>query len=611
MRRRLLLLALCFLAADIPTARGAHRDQWVEVRSPHFTVLSNAGEKGGRHVAAQFEEIRALFKAAFSKLRVDPGKPTIAFALKNEDSLKLLLPSYGLNRNAKRLAGFYRPTNDKNYAVIRVDVTGSGTNAYHALYHEYTHALLRLNYRGLPLWLEEGLAEFYGNSMFDDKQASFGMVDNMQLRLLQQTPLIPIETLMTVDYASPMYNAREHAGIFYAESWALVHYFALAPEVRQQGLLNKFLTTLQATDDAVEAAKQSFGDLGKLTGRIESYARQRSFMYQKMPLQAGISEKEFTVRPLTQAEALAAQGDFLVHNGNPAEALNVLHQAEAEDAKLPAVHEGLGYYHFLNSDYENAEKQFDEALRLAPKDGTAFFYKASILLRKSGYTAETTPKIRENLEQAVELSPDFAPSHALLCMAYTKSPETKAKSTAEALRALELEPGNMAYFINLGRALLVNGKIEDAKRVADRAQRSAISGRDHSLAAAFAKLVVSPTGPSEAKAAGGPSTGDRSAPDEVSGAAAQSEPQTRVVEGQITELICGHPPEALLTVTTSGEQILLHVKDVSKIEIRAAGQPSSSSALPCTQWRDRRVRVAFSLTPGSAGQGEVHVMAFE
>lgn len=200
------LLATLLCTAAVATHASDPNQNWIEVRSPHFRVLSNAGEREARHAAEQFEEIRALFHQIFPKLRVDSGKPTTIFALKNEDSLKLLLPDYGQNKKATRLAGMYVPTAEEDFALVRTDVTGTGANEYHALYHEYTHALLHRNYRGLPVWLDEGIAEFYGNASFDSKFASFGMPDRRQLSLLQQNSLIPIDALVSVDHSSPLYN---------------------------------------------------------------------------------------------------------------------------------------------------------------------------------------------------------------------------------------------------------------------------------------------------------------------------------------------------------------------------------------------------------------------
>src|SRR5258708_23043720 len=160
LNRSLRSAAFLYVAAALAgfPAYADHFDNWVEIKAPHFTVISNAGERDAKRIAGQFEEVRGMFEQSFPKLRVDFGKPTIVFALKNEDSLKLLMPNYGQNKNAVKLAGFYRTAYDKNYAVIRTDVTGSGANEFHALYHEYAHGLFRLNYRGLPLSLDEGLA---------------------------------------------------------------------------------------------------------------------------------------------------------------------------------------------------------------------------------------------------------------------------------------------------------------------------------------------------------------------------------------------------------------------------------------------------------------------
>src|SRR5260370_40111920 len=71
---------------------AAAADNWIEVRSPHLTVQSNAGEKEGRKVADQFEQIRNMFRVAFSSLRVDPPQPIVIVAAKNENTIRLYLP---------------------------------------------------------------------------------------------------------------------------------------------------------------------------------------------------------------------------------------------------------------------------------------------------------------------------------------------------------------------------------------------------------------------------------------------------------------------------------------------------------------------------------------
>src|ERR1700739_2261342 len=191
---RAVSLACLVFVALAATIRAEHRENWIEIKSPHYTIYSNSGEHDGRRVAAQFEEIRALFEQSFPKLKVDFGKPTIVYVLKDENSLKLLMPSYGQNKNAIRIAGQYHLSNDKNFAVVRADVTGTGTNPYHVMYHEWAHGLFRLNYRGLPLWLDEGLAEYWGGGVLSNKEGRGGMVGREELGVPQQKPFIPIFT---------------------------------------------------------------------------------------------------------------------------------------------------------------------------------------------------------------------------------------------------------------------------------------------------------------------------------------------------------------------------------------------------------------------------------
>jgi len=602
-----ILTALALLAGSRTLAD--HHETWVEVRSPHFTVLSNAGEHEGRLTAQQFEEIRGMFEQQYPKLRVDAGKPTVIFALKNEDSLKLFLPSYGTNQNAMKLGGLYRMAYDRNYALVRTDIRGQGPFPYHALYHEYTHAYFRLNYRGLPLWLNEGIAEFYGNTKIEGKEVKIGLVGEQQLRLLQNNALVPVSTLVTIDGTSPLYNTRDHSGIFYAESWAVVHYFMLAPEVREKDLLNKFLANLRESDDPIEAANQSFGDLNVLGSKLEAYAHQTKFGYGRLALSLKVSENDFTARTLTPAEGLLAQAGYLLRSNHLPEGLEILHQVEALDPKAPGYHTELGYYHLQKADFEKALQEFELALAADPEDLSAHLYTATALYRDFEYTEESTPKIRSHLEKVLALNSNFAPAYAFLSVAYTKKPTpNNQKAFDAALRASRLEPGNLAYYLDIGWAFLADGKFAEARKIADLARKTAFTPRDRTLVTIFTKRIDAKAN-QDSPAPGGLPT-DSEMQGTEAGRTAQV-PESVHAEGNITELICGHPPEVVLTLATASDSLLLHIKDVTKVEILEGGEPGDASTQPCTSWKDRRVQVDFLPTPGGVTKGEIRRLSLE
>lgn len=599
---RALFLAFLFVLAPV-RCRAEHRDTWTEIRSPHFTVLSNAGEHEGRRIALQFEEVRELFEQMFPQLRVDSGKITVIFALKNEDSLKLLIPSYGQNSKSMHVAGFYHPTYDKNFAVVRADASGTGPLSYRTLYHEYTHAFFHNNFRGLPVWLDEGLAELYGNTSIEGKVASVGLPNDAQLRYLQVKELLPIDQLVTIDRSSPLYNTSEHAGVFYSESWALVHYLAYSPEFRQQGLLNKFLAALHDTDDPIEAAQRTFGDLKKLSDKLQDYIRQRVYTYQRVQLPSKLSEKDFTARPISPGEATLALADYLERSGHLPEALERLHETAQLDANTPGYHSELGHYHLQKADFDAAEKELQSGIAANPKDISAHLDMAFVYLRRNGYTRETTPKIRAELESLLPLAPDFAPAYAFLSIAYAQEPDKDTdKALKCATRASKLEPGNMAYFIDVGRALVAAGRLPEAGQIADKAKKLAATPNDRNMVAGLNRLIEFKSNHPQEAAAAKPSAAN---PASLEGAPDEASAKILHAEGQITELLCGHPPEVIVNLATANDSLLLHVTDISKILILEGATASDASKSPCAKWKDRHVSVDYRAVASGMAKGEI------
>ncbi len=442
-------------------------DNWIEVRSPHFTVQSNAGEKEARKVADQFEQIRNMFHSAFSSMRVDPAQPIVILAAKNENTLKLFLPEEWEVKGHIHHAGMYQPAQDKDYVVLRLDTEGD--NPFHTLYHEYTHALLRLNFSNLPLWLNEGLAEFFGNSTLGDKEIKTGTIDPGHLYLLNQSKLIPIEALLEVDHNSPYYNESNRASVFYAESWAVVHYLMLDEDARKKELLKNFLTAWTKSGNQVDAARETFGDLKQFGKRIESYCKQGSFRVGLIKEGQMAADKTYTVRGVSSGEAIALRGDFFTHHNRVEQAQPALEEALKTEPNLPFVHEALGFYHYRWHEIEEADKEMLLAIKLGAAGFAPQYFHGFFLMQESGYEGEPVmPGATSILEKAVHLNPEFAPAYEALSQAYSHSPETQKQAVNAAIKAVQLDPGQLAYAINLAFLLLNNSRFSEARIMAQR-----------------------------------------------------------------------------------------------------------------------------------------------
>jgi Tfp pilus assembly protein PilF len=636
------LLGFCFLRLAAPLAAQADdaKDVWVEVRSPHFIVSSNAGEKQARHVAQQFEEIRGLFQSNFPTLRLDPGKPILILAAKNENTLKILLPGFWEQKGSVHPAGLYTAGPEKHYVALRLD--SQDENPFHVLYHEYTHALLHLNYRPLPLWLDEGFAEFYGNTVINGKDIQTGKVDKSHLYLLQQSKLLPVDILLQVDHSSPYYNEQNRASVFYAESWALVHFLLLDPDARKQQLLIHFLAAWDKSGNQVQAAQQTFGDLKKFGQRIEAYARQQTFYMAVIKSSLQFDEKSYTSRALSSAESLALRGDFYLHTNRMQEANTALEEAVKQDSQLAAAHESLGNYYFRQRDQAAAAREFERATQLNSSSFLTYYDSAMLDLQMARGMPDAWPKAEANLEKAISLNPAFAPAYASLANLYSFRGQNQDKALAAARRAVELEPGAISYSINLGYVLLNMNKMDEARALASHILAGAKNPVEMQSAHSFqdavegrgrmsARLAASPdqdADDAESREPVHPATQTQSKeaedlpPEPVKKAEASvptaapnsTEPDGPVnvtqgmvyeMSGKITVLNCSQTPEVYLTLALSSIEMKLHANDLTKVQVKDSARAARNAPTGCLSWKSRNARMSYHLTPGKNYDGEI------
>jgi hypothetical protein len=73
----------------------------MEVRSPHFRVLTNGSQDDDRHVAREFEQMRFVFAHRNPVFRLEGGAPMVVFAAQDEPTAKSLEPYLWKEKGAK------------------------------------------------------------------------------------------------------------------------------------------------------------------------------------------------------------------------------------------------------------------------------------------------------------------------------------------------------------------------------------------------------------------------------------------------------------------------------------------------------------------------------
>lgn len=622
--RFLLPFLLLALFLNFPVCIAA-APKWVEARSSHFTIVSDAGEKQAREVASQFEQIREAFQNAFPHLRADMGKPVIIFAVKNEDSMKALLPAYWEVKGHSHPSGIYIPGEDKHCAIVRTDIHTA--NPYEVLYHEYAHALEDLNFERLPLWLSEGIADFLGNSRIYDGSVEIGTASAHHLSTMRENKLIPMDVLLDVDRDSPYYNEQGRARLFYAESWLLVHYLLMDPDARQRQILQHFLAAYQHTSDQLAAAKQSFGDFNEFADAIDLYAHQREFRMGRVNTSVHIDPKSFRTRALPAPEVDALRGDLYTRTHRPKEAKAALEAALQQDPKLALAHEGLGLLALSQHETEQAEKEFATAVQLNSTSFLAYYFNARVQMRDEMRTPEDTRQVIVDLEKAIALNDQFAPAYEVLSALYSLNSETAEKAIASGKKAMQLEPGTFSYALSYGYVLVRIGKAADAKTLATTLQSAAKSPEDQfatqqliSLISqrerydaeqtARAQLAQNSTAPPNTTTASRPPGSEAHLTYDPPVVNKHSGEDEYSVNGTILSSEChsGLPGKLALSVNTHTLNFI--IPDMTELQILLKTEDVSSHPPPCAQWKGRHAVLFFYKLKNKQYFGELSTLQF-
>lgn len=512
---RIRRVAAVALAVSLtPSLRAAKSPTWVEVRTPNFVVVSNAGEKQARIAALQFELIRSVFRESVKGANTHPNPEVTVLAVKDSASVRELLPEYWTNGRPHPSGAFISRFN-QFFAVI--DLSARGANPYRTLYHEYYHAITVPYFPNMPLWLSEGMAEFYGHTQIQQKTAVIGQTDPMLLQQLRSSTLIPLDVLFKVDRSSPYYNEESKTTLFYAESWGLIHYLMLADRTEHQAMLNAYLDALDQGKSEDEAAAV-FGDLKKLQSDLLAYAKGRNFIFLEEPSNAKIEEAQLQARVLSEAEAEAYQGGFAVVRNRLPEATEQLRHALQLDPNLDLAYQYLAMCQFFDGKINEAVGSASKAISIDPKNPFTHYFRAFLDLKSPALVPDDT-QIEDDLRQAIALNPEFGPAYALLATYLAEDEDSLQESLALAQKAVSLEPGNSLYQLDLAQVLLRMGKFDEATLAGAQASVWARNPKDKANAETFMEELQQAREQQIAMAAieaGGPTTAEEPRADDFS-----------------------------------------------------------------------------------------------
>src|SRR5262245_11654936 len=463
---RLFVLSVVTVLWAVHSA-GAADEAWVEMRSAHFQVISNASEGSTRTLTWQLEQIRNVIAALWPWARVDLSRPLGVIAVKDENSMRALAPAYWERKLDVRPVSVWVTGADRPYLVIRADLRGDDNvtlNPHINAYYSYVSLVLQSSMaRDLPLWLGRGLAGVISNTVVRDNFIRLGPPIPWHLQRLRSGSRLPLNALVAVTRSSPEYTQGERLIAFDAQSWAFVHYLMFGQEGRQRSQLDRLLALInQGTDPAI-ALKETLGPVEAFESPFKLHVEQVLFPYANAPLDVSIKREAFNVRPLSASDAAATRAAFHIAMGRPLEGRDLISAARKADPGAASSYVAEGLLLDSEGNKDEARKAYANAVERGSTNSHAYLRLASLEWQPNP-DRDTLLQIDKHLMRAVELNDRLAPAYAYLADVRIALDPKADSALPLARRAIALEPAESGHHLAAARVLWRKGNYDDARR---------------------------------------------------------------------------------------------------------------------------------------------------
>lgn len=198
-----------------PIPFPAENEEWIRVRSTYFDLISSASESKTRNIAEELEKLTAALTQTSSRFRRSPHPTRIFVFEKRRESQPYF--DLLLGREKTPVTGLFIRYGGEGTMIIDSERRWKGDRTP---LHELVHDLLRQSDVSPPLWIEEGLAEYFSNTVILGDEVRAGTRIPEHARVLRGRLIVPIEEMLSMRIE----NEAATSTHFYAQSWAAVRW---------------------------------------------------------------------------------------------------------------------------------------------------------------------------------------------------------------------------------------------------------------------------------------------------------------------------------------------------------------------------------------------------
>lgn len=455
------LVAALAVASAVSPGRGQTLDPrplaaatWSEVRTQHFTIFTDAAQSAAGSIGRRLEDFASLLQALNPGLRVFPALPTDIYVFRSDAEMKDFTP-----RGVESIAGY--STNGPGRSLFVTSAEIESDERGRVICHEFTHLFVGANFADMPVWLNEGLAQYYETfRLRGGGRAEFGHELEGRAAWLDSHPLASLEVLFAMKTGARAYQLdNELRTTAYTEGWAIVHY--LRSDRARSARFDSVLVGMRRGVAAPTAFRAQFpsDQWPALISSVHDYVHTGMLKNASVTLPA-TNVEDTRDRTLSEADALAALGDLALALSADSNATALYKAALEREPGHARAQAALGYIADRGDDSAQAEAGYVKALAGAGKDARVPLLAGLGTLERARrvYEAAHAPSdaysdyvlaAQRRFKRCLELDPKQPEALGQLGITFL----ARGESPDEAVRALEAATEALPSYAGYRRAL--------------------------------------------------------------------------------------------------------------------------------------------------------------
>ena len=255
------------LLISVASASGQTKPAIRTYETRYYTINTDLGRDVAREAELRMTRMAEEYRRRTSGFSGEIRKKLPFYLFKSE-------ADYHAAGGTPNTAGEYNPNTQTLMAFAGDD--GPNLQTWHAVQHEGFHQFAdKVIGRGMPIWANEGLAEYFGEAIFTGDAFVPGVVPQWRLARIRKTldanGFAPLREILSMPHAE--WNKRISV-TNYDHVWSLVHFLVHAEDGAMREKFTAFLKDTAAGNRAPDAAlREHLGGIVELEGKWRTYWR--------------------------------------------------------------------------------------------------------------------------------------------------------------------------------------------------------------------------------------------------------------------------------------------------------------------------------------------------